>query len=436
VLLTAWGFPPARTSGVYRAVALANGFARAGWHVTVLTAPRELFAANGITDYSFEAAVDPRIDVVRVPFSAAPYDVDLRRWSAVRALAPEFWQAWRNRSDQRQFPEAHFGGWSAPLRRAAERVHAQRPVDVAVGTANPYVDFVPGRHLHAHGVPYVMDYRDAWTVDVFRGVDAPAATAAQRAWEAEAIRDAHEVWFVNEPIRGWHADRHPGSADRMRVVPNGYDDPADGTLGVPWRAAQADKLVFGYVGTINTGQFPADALFSGWRRARELDPRLARARLELHGYLGRSGVADEVLGAALRAAEADGVSYEGPVPKADVARVYRRFDVLTLALASGPGVTSGKVYEFAGTGLPVVSIHDRDSAASAVLDGSPVWAPSEDLSPDGVAAALIRGADLALAQTAADRDQAVAWGGQWERSRLLDPHISALGATLDSKVTR
>ena len=29
--------------------------------------------------------------------------------------------------------------------------------------------------------------------------------------------------FVNNALRAWHADRYPASADRMLVVPNGWD---------------------------------------------------------------------------------------------------------------------------------------------------------------------------------------------------------------------
>ncbi|MGN6723794.1 MAG: glycosyltransferase [Marmoricola sp.] len=432
-LLTAWGFPPARTSGVYRAVALAQALVDDGWEVTVLTAPREVFQRNGITDYSMERGLDERIRIVRVPFSASSYDTDLLDWTRFRARFPEFWQQRRNRDDLRAFPEAEFGGWAVALRTAAEQVHRDKPVDVAIGTANPYVDFVPGAHLKERfGVPYVMDYRDAWTIDVFRGVDSPSATPEQRDWERAAMSEAHEVWFVNRPIRDWHAERHPSVAERMWVVPNGFDRPAEGDLGVPWRAP-GEPLVFGYVGTINYGQFPAEALFEGWQHARKVDARLADARLELHGYLGRSGMANDHLGAQLKAAEQHGVTYEGPVPKAEVAQVYRRFDALVLALASGPGVTSGKVYEFAGTGLPIVSVHDRNSAASAVLEDDPVWAPSESLTPDGVAQALSRGADLALAQTPESRAQAIAWGSRWERRALLAPHIAALTESLQQR---
>jgi hypothetical protein len=43
LLYVAWGFPPCRSGGVYRALATANAFARDGWDVTVLTVERELW---------------------------------------------------------------------------------------------------------------------------------------------------------------------------------------------------------------------------------------------------------------------------------------------------------------------------------------------------------------------------------------------------------
>lgn len=432
-LFVAWSFPPSRSSGVYRAFATAHALLRAGWDVTVLTAPREVFTRNSVTDFSLEEALDSRLNIVRVPFSATRFDTDLLAWEHGRARFPEFWQQRRNLSDLRAFPEKEFGGWARPLREAAERIHLEKPVDVTIATAAPHVDFAPGTYLYErYGVPFIMDYRDAWTLWTFTGTDYPSATSAQRRWERRAIESAHQVWFVNEPIREWHAQRHPSSATKMRVVPNGFDRPEGGPLGVPWRPL-GKKLVFGYLGTIHVSQFPGPELFAGWKLARELDSRLADARLELHGYLGRSDDPMPMLKGWLADAKTDAVSYEGPVPKSEVKRVYERFDALVLALPSGPGVTSGKVYEYAGTGLPIVSVHERYSAPSTILQDSPVWAPSEDLTPASIADAFRRCADIVCAQTPDSRAAAIAWGEQWERGVLLDPHIHALSGTLHAR---
>ena len=54
VLYVAWGFPPCRGGGVYRALATANGFAQQGVRVTVLTADREAFVRFTGGDVSLE----------------------------------------------------------------------------------------------------------------------------------------------------------------------------------------------------------------------------------------------------------------------------------------------------------------------------------------------------------------------------------------------
>lgn len=428
LLMTAWAFAPARTSGVYRAIGIANTFAAQGWDVTVLTASEETFSVEGATDVSLLAHVRSDIEVVRVPFASGVYSADVVRWSAARARHPELWSMTHGCA----FPEIGFGDWRPILTRAAERQHVSRPVDLTLGTASPSVDFIPGWRLKRRfGVPYILDYRDAWTIDVFTGARSARTTGRAERWERRLVAAADQIWFVNEPIRGWHAAKYPSAAGRMRVVPNGFDLIEGVSPAVKWRPLAPDKpLTFGYIGTINQGQFPAEQLLAGWQRARELSPAMRSARMILRGHLGRTGVAGEKLSAFLERAAAVGIRYEGPVAKAEVASIYAEFDALVLALASGPGVTSGKVFEFAATGLPVVSVHEPDSAASAVMSGSPVWTPSASMHPDDIAAAFLSTVERVRQQTPASRASAIAWGAQWERGRQLESGVVGARALL------
>jgi len=59
---------------------------------------------------------------------------------------------------------------------------------------------------------------------------------------------------------------------------------------------------------------------------------------------------------AIESAADVGVSYAGPVSKTRVREVYARFDVCLLVLGTGRYVSSGKVFEYLPTGLPVVSV--------------------------------------------------------------------------------
>jgi glycosyltransferase involved in cell wall biosynthesis len=435
LLLVAWGFPPGRSGGVYRALALANAFAQDGWRVTVLTAPREVFVRYTGTDPTLQAQVDPRVTVVRVPFRWAGLETDLRRYSWVRVRAPVVWRRVRARLDLVRFPETGYGPWRPALEEAALQVHAQDPVDLVLATANPQVAFSAAWRLHHDAqVPYVLDYRDAWLLDVFTGerLHGPRSRAAR--WERRLVDAAAEVWFVNEPIRGWHARLYPDAAARMHVVANGFDralaEEVDRDV-VAERArddAATHPLVFGYVGTV-TPKVPLAELLAGWRLARETSPEMAGAQARLHGYLGyfhtpRAEILDLVEGGT------PGVSYEGPVGRTRAAHVYGGFDVLLLVLGAGRYVTSGKVYEYLATGLPIVSVHDPGNAVAQVLAGHPLWFPVTDLSAPAVAAALTDAARAARRVDPAERAAALAYAAEYSRDRQLAPRLAALRATV------
>lgn len=430
LLYVAWGYPPCRGSGVYRAWATANAFARAGWKVTVLTAPRETFTMSTGIDPSLERTVDPSIDIVRVPFRAGAFVNDLRQWSWARANAPELWNVLSSWRGQRSFPERTYGGWRRTLESAARDIHARTPVDLVIGTANPHVDFIPGWVLsREHGVPYVMDYRDAWQLDVFTGARTTPPGSPVARWERALIDGALAVWFVNEPIRAWHAALYPDAAARMHVVANGYDTPYTGDDNPP---TGDEGLVFGYIGTISAA-VPIDRLVAGWREARSRSELLARSRIELWGHLNHSGVPNEAVAREMATFAENAISFRGAVPKHDIATVYERFDALLLALGTGRYVTSGKVYEYASTGLPIVSVHDPGNAASDVLRGAPQWHPVADLSADGIADALIDAAAAAISSTPAQRAAARDWATQFHRDGQLGPQIETLRDAVDRR---
>ena len=425
LLFVVWGFPPCRGSGVYRALATANGFAESGWDVTVLTCGREVFFRYTGADPALEPLVHPGIEVVRVPFAWPALDPDVSHYSAFRALTPRLWAKSRVRRDVIPFPERGYGPWRSVLEEAAERIHAAHPVDLVLATANPNVTFTAAWHLHSrHGVPYVMDYRDAWSLSVFSGARIVEPGSRAGRWEKRLMASAREVWFVNEPLRAWHAEVYPATGDRMHVVANGYDaefapEPA-GAAPDP-----ADGLTFGYLGTV-AGQVPLVPFVKGWRLARERSDLIGRSRAEFHGYLGHYQAPNSVMQSAIESAADVAVRYAGPASKTRVRQVYASFDVCLLVLGTGRYVTSGKVFEYLATGLPVVSVHDPGNAASDVLRAYPLWFPVAELTPEAIADAIIAAGDAAVSVTAETRREAVEYAQSFRRDRQLQPRVAAL----------
>ncbi|SOC52400.1 glycosyl transferase [Ornithinimicrobium cerasi] len=438
VLYVAWGFPPARGGGVYRALATSAAFADAGARVTVLTAAREAFERYTAVDAALEAHVHPEVSVRRLPFDWPAREPDRARWSAVRRAAPRVWWRVRKELDRVSFPEVGYGPWRRVLEAGARQVHADRAVDLVVATANPYVDLVAADVLHRdHGVPYVVDYRDAWQLDVFTGRRKHRRGSRVDRLEGRLMRDAREVWFVNEPIRAWHAEQHPAAAALMHVVANGYDPqfaPAP-RLEAP---DPARPLRFGYIGTMSR-QVPLEAFRAGWAAAAARSAEVASATAHLWGHSSHYAVEHPgsssipvtpgtpgTPSALPTGGSGGGVVVHGPVSKTAVAEVYAQLDVLLLILGTGRYVTSGKVYEYLASALPVVSVHDPGNAATQVLVDYPLWFPARDLSAEAVATALVSAAAAARTADRATRQACADFALASSREAQLGQRVSAL----------
>jgi glycosyltransferase involved in cell wall biosynthesis len=429
LLYVAWGYPPSRSAGMYRALATANAFARSGWRVTVLTTTRDTFERITGSDPATETAIDPSISVVRIPFDEELGENDLAHWSRARVFSPLLWTYLRGLAARASFPEAGYGAWHRPLVKAARTIHAADPVDLVLGTANPNVDFAPGFDLnHSHGIPYVMDHRDAWNLDLYTGGRLASRRSRSGRLERRMLAGATEAWWVNQPLRDWHAAEYPERAADFHVVSNGYD-PNFLDAAHP-RRADPKQLVFGYLGTIY-GRMPLREAFEGWRLAREQSALMRNARLLIRGRLGHFAQSDPSTAALIAEFAGDGVSYDGPVSKTGVADAYRQFDALLFLISKSPYITSGKVFEYAATGLPIAGVHDPQTAAAAVLRGYPLWFPAADLGRQSVADSLSAAAERAVQLTRRDLEDAQSWAKPLARENQLLPRIAALRGIVD-----
>jgi glycosyltransferase involved in cell wall biosynthesis len=422
LLYIAFAFPPSTASSVYRCMAVANNFVESGWDVTVITLDADIWSMISGVDEGLAQSVDPRVKVVHVGDHGAeePAKRDLRRYSRLRIEAPYIWRELHRRRISKDFPENFHAAWLKPASEAARSVHAGHPVDLVMASANPYVSFGVARALE--GVPYVMDYRDAWAFNTITGTDDFSPESEKGRLEASYLKDAAQVWFVNEPIRQEYAKRYPFATDKMRVVENGFDPQPGHAKPVVKPSAHPS---FGYLGTLQYVNMPLDPFLAGWKLAFGR-AEVPSARAVFRGKLSSSGTAPAEVLAAFSAAEATGLHYEGPISKRDVARFYGSMDALILLLSTGKYVTGGKTMEYLATGRPIVSVHDLGNAATELMRDYPLWFPARDLSPEGIAEALLACADAVAAPDLARWDAAWDYGQQFARSSILAPVIAEL----------
>ena len=425
LLYIAFSFPPSTASSVYRCMAVANGFVEQGWDVTVVTLSDQIWSEISGTDTGLVQSIDPRVKVVHVDDGGAeePNRRDLRRYSRLRIEAPYLWKELFRRRHRSDFPEDIHHLWFEPAMAAARTIHTGHPADLVMASASPYISFKVARNLGE--VPYILDYRDAWAFNTFTGAENYAVDSPHGLLEADYLRNAHEVWFVNEPIRAEYARRHPGAAPLMRVVPNGYDQ-RNGFCKTP-SGEPSTGLRFGYLGTLQYTVVPLDEFLGGWD--------LAAARWEgpapeavFRGKLSPTGLVPAEVLEMFKSGRHQGLRYDGPISKREVGTFYDSVDALLLLLPPGKYVTGGKTAEYLATGLPIISIHDLGSAATELLKDYPLWFPARELSAESIAQAI---QDCAEAIRRADADLwKAAWdyGQSFARNTVLIPAIDELGA--------
>ncbi|MEI6365423.1 MAG: glycosyltransferase, partial [Actinomycetes bacterium] len=429
LIYLAIGFPPASKSCAYRMKAMANAFAESGWDVTAVSLADSSWEIDNGTDQSLLAGLNPTIKRVPVNLRREDFEPIIGRWTPLHARNPDRWKTQFLKKSTRDFPEKIFGAWRTPLIEAVSAVYRKKPADLLIVSPAPYTTLAVAEALHRQfSIPYVVDYRDGWSVDVINGGSAFDMGSKQDRIEREVLKNASAAWFVNEPIMEFYKDRYPESSTKFSVVRNGYD--ASAVAEITPHIPAPSPLSIGYLGTLNLTIPQLKNLLEGWRVARESVPGLREATLEFRGHVG-AGYASGAGGHARLISEYEGcgVSYGGAVAKADVATVYSRWNALVLALIGGEYVTSGKVYEYMATGLPILSVHEANHAACDVLDGYPLWALAEPSSPESVATGFTSISQIAAGYDEVSRRKALDHANSFEykssMSSVVD-HASAL----------
>jgi len=427
LLYIAFFYPPSRASGVYRALATSQAFSDAGWKVTVVTTTQRFFEEEiGSTDDSLLDFVPDGVDVVRVPFSFASGEVesDLTDMGWWRGNFPLLFRYGRDKTrSARSYLEVLRGksplsfpmtdrylSWIEPVVKAGRRVHAEHRIDHVLATGNPYSSFEAARALGAlTGVPFSIDYRDPWSFDLRTGgpakLDQPTLSA-----EARIIDEAAAVIHVNQPIADAYKRQYPTDSEKQNVVLNGYDIASIG----PAKRYDGGPLNFGMLGTV-TDLWPLGPLFEAWSRARQSLP--PDSRLRMAGHLGYFAWSEEGILNTLPD-ESAGFVYEGPVEKSDVAAFYGSLDVVVVPLFGGPMVTSGKIFESAGLGIPVICIQEEGGGARQVLQDHPLGFGAE-AKPDQIVEAILGAAKAAQALQPEDIERIRQLMSRFERTSTM-----------------
>ena len=233
VLLVTRNFPPTSHVSVERAMKLVKYLPEFGWRPTVLTGARptaglqqDSALVEQVRDAEVLRAPAPEFSLFYGRSSSAAGSGSAPRVNGGRlaeraAIKPRGrWhpKAWL-------IPDSQAMWYPFGVRAATRRRHLRR-WDVVVG-----MSFPPTAILIAHtvagrlGIPYVADFRDAWTRSPYAPSRAAPLARFEQRLEARMIRDAAAVVTVDATMVN-HALAQLALENRppLYVIPNGYDE--------------------------------------------------------------------------------------------------------------------------------------------------------------------------------------------------------------------
>jgi glycosyltransferase involved in cell wall biosynthesis len=372
VLIITYYWPPSGGAGVQRWLKFTKYLREFGWEPVIYTPENPEAPA---LDYSLAKDIPEGVTIIRrpilEPYAAYKRFIGMKPGEKVNAgflqekekpgLA-EGLAVWLRGNffipDARRF-------WIRPSVTFLIEYLKDHPVDAIISTGPPHSMHLIALQVHKKlNIPWLADFRDPWTgIDFYHQLKLTSLSdRLHHNLEKKVLSSATTVSVVSHDM----ANEFKGIVHRnYNVVTNGYDDQDIS----PLPQDQLDKkFTVSHIGSINASRNPVGL----WKVLSEMvkeKPEFAHAlQIKLVGKVD-IGV--------LKSIEENGltpylvrIDY---MPHQDVMLEIQKSQVLLLLINNTPnakGILTGKIFEYLGSGRPILSIGPEDGEAAVILKGS------------------------------------------------------------------
>jgi glycosyltransferase involved in cell wall biosynthesis len=375
VIMIAYDFPPEGNAGAYRPLRFVRHLPALGWNTRVVSVDTQCYERY---DPGLLGLVPSDTEVIRVRSRDPWQSIQARRaqhlqkkltsasvetvarlrgvqQAPVRSRLREVVrraEAWCYHPDTAMC-------WIRPAVRTTVHMAARKRPDVIWATAGPVSSFIVAQRASLYlGVPYVLDFRDAWTItyNEFEARRPAWATRSDRRALYRLLEGAQAVTFRyhTEAECYWHAYRGALDAARIHIIPNGYEGTID-----EFMVSTGDKCTVLYAGTLSSYRY--DTLLQALHWLKTSDATRAR-RLRLL-FVGEG--AEVLAGEAAVLGLSDIVETAGPTSHTAIARLQQEAHALLVlgrpATMKGYELFAGaKLFGYLKAGRPIVGVLPAD----------------------------------------------------------------------------
>jgi glycosyltransferase involved in cell wall biosynthesis len=369
VLIITYYWPPSGGAGVQRWLKFSKYLREFGWEPVIYTPENPEAPA---TDSSLEKDIPEGLTVIRRPI-LEPYSfykrfVGMKPGEKVNAgflqekekpgLAENI-SVWLRGNlfipDARRF-------WIRPSVKFLKDYLKENPVEAIVSTGPPHsMHLIALKVSKVLNIPWLADFRDPWTgIDFYSQLKLTRfADRIHHRLEKKVLEAADEVVVVSP---GMEAEFRKIHLRAYHLITNGYDE--DDFL--PVREENTDKkFTISHIGSINGSRNP-DAF---WDAISQLVTR--HSGFSQHLQINLIGKTDVSVRKSISARNLDSyVVFTEYTPHAEVMAEIASSQILLLLINNSPNqksILTGKLFEYLGSGRPVLCIGPSDGDAAQIL---------------------------------------------------------------------
>ncbi len=342
VLLLAYFFPPLGGGGVQRTAKFVKYLPRHGWMPTVITTRATWY---GVRDESLANDIPAEVRVLSSPENGMlRRSADLlsgRRWVPGR---------WRYLPAQVLTWPDPMSGWIPGALATTLRELRTGRYDVLMTTSSPYSAHIVGALARRiTGVPWIADFRDEWSQNP--ELDQPEFLKRwSRRVERSIVSTCDRVIVTTDGARITRAE------GKQTTITNGVD-PTDLQGAMP--ASSSATLTLSFIGSLYGGRDCREVLLALKRLSEQgtIDP----ARVEFR-VVGNAWVEDLAkIAGGIRVTQLGYVSHQAALAE------MRAADALVAYLPSPSRSIPGKIFEYLGSGRPILCVVGRESASFEIV---------------------------------------------------------------------
>lgn len=425
VLIVAYYFPPSGGPGVQRVLKFVQYLRDFGWRPVVLTVKDGTFPAR---DESLLDSIPDDVPVYRTDIFE-PYDLyrkltgkkksdgidvnTLREKGSGIPLSERISEFIRATFF---IPDARMG-WRKYAVDEGIRIIAQEKVDAIYSSSPPYTCSLIARDLKRKtGLPWIAGFRDPWTGFLTTPDRWAIPASIDRGMERSVFTEADLVDVAWKGIASDALEKYPTlPTEKFHHLSNGFD--SNDFPNIDPAARSDNRFTVTYTGSMYGLRTPKEFLggVEALVAAGKVDPAKIRLR-----FIGRFG--DEVHEMFRTSSVKQCIEVVGYMPHGESVRNLLESDAVLLVVDVTPDsehIVPGKVYEYIGTGNPVIAIAPEKGAIADLIAETGAGFVAHQSNSEGIERAFL-----------------TLYNDHWNGTQSLNPNAAAIAGYERRNVTR